>query len=149
MGLVGVIAARTSGRVIERVGPRRIVLVGLAMFGTAAFVLPLTSLALPLAVATFAVWAFGTWFGIPGLQTIIAGLSETARGTFVAFNGSAINLGGFIGPIVTGLIIESFGFGIAGPWSALLAATAFVIALRVLPHGVPERLPGDSEVAAA
>ena len=94
-------------------------------------------------------WAFGTWFGIPGLQTIITGLSDTARGTFVAFNGSALNLGGFIGPIVTGLIIESFGFGVAGPWSAFLAGIAFLIALRVLPRGVPVRLPGDSEVAPA
>ena len=131
VGLVGVIAARTSGQVIERVGPRRIVLSGLAMFGTAAFLLPLTAAALPLALATFAVWAFGTWFGIPGLQTIITGLSDTARGTFVAFNGSAINLGGFIGPIVTGQIIVAAGFSAAGPWSALLAALAFFIAWRV------------------
>lgn len=134
VGVVGIVAARTSGLVLHRLGPRRTVLTGIALFASSAFVLPLTTGALPLAIVVMAVWAFGTWFGVPGLQTIIAGLSSTARGTMLAFNGSAINLGGTIGPIVSGRLIETGGFGIAGPWSALLGATAFVIALQVLPR---------------
>jgi MFS transporter, DHA1 family, inner membrane transport protein len=136
VGIVGIVAARTSGQVIHRIGPRRITLAGIALFGTSAFLLPLTTPALPLALIVIGTWAFGTWFGVPGLQTIIAGLSETSRGTMLAFNGSAINLGGTIGPFITGRIIEAQGFGAAGPWSALLAASAFVIAWRVLPHHV-------------
>jgi predicted MFS family arabinose efflux permease len=130
------VAARTSGLVLARIGPRRTVLIGISLFGTAAFLLPLTTVALPLALAVMAIWAFGTWFGMPGMQTIVAGLSNTARGTMLAFNGSALNLGGVIGPVVTGRIIEAGGFGFAGPWSAFLAACAFVIAWRVLPHHV-------------
>jgi DHA1 family inner membrane transport protein len=136
VGVVGIVAARTSGLVLARIGPRRTVLIGISLFGTAAFLLPLTTMALPLALAVMAIWAFGTWFGMPGMQTIVAGLSNTARGTMLAFNGSALNLGGVIGPVVTGRIIEAGGFGFAGPWSAFLAACAFVIAWRVLPHHV-------------
>jgi predicted MFS family arabinose efflux permease len=144
VGVVGIVAARTSGLVLARIGARKTVLTGIALFGTAAFLLPLTTSALPLALAVIAIWAFGTWFGVPGIQTIVAGLSSTARGTMLAFNGSALNLGGVIGPLISGRIIEAGGFGLAGPWSAFLAACAFLIAWRVLPHHV--RAVGEGEV---
>jgi predicted MFS family arabinose efflux permease len=148
VGVVGIVAARTSGVVLTRLGPRRIVLIGIALFGSAAFLLPLTTVALPLALGTIAIWAFGTWFGMPGMQTIVAGLSNSARGTMLAFNSSALNLGGVIGPFITGRIIASGGFAIAGPWSAFLAACAFVIAWHVLPRQV-EVVEGDLPPVAA
>jgi DHA1 family inner membrane transport protein len=149
VGVVGIVAARTSGLVLARIGPRRTVLIGIAMFGSAAFLLPLTTSALPLALAVISIWAFGTWFGVPGIQTIVAGLSSTARGTMLAFNGSALNLGGVIGPFVTGRIIDTAGFALAGPWSAFLACCAFLIAWRVLPHHVSVVDTGDAPIAAA
>lgn len=149
VGVVGLVAARTSGLVLARIGARRTVLTGIAMFGCAAFLLPLTTAALPLALAVIAVWAFGTWFGVPGIQTIVAGLSSTARGTMLAFNSSALNLGGVIGPIVTGRIIDAGGFGLAGPWSAFVAGCAFLIAWRVLPLHVPPVEDEAIPVAAA
>jgi DHA1 family inner membrane transport protein len=147
VGVVGIVAARTSGLVLARIGARKTVLTGIALFGTSAFLLPLTTAALPLALLIIGVWAFGTWFGVPGLQTIVAGLSSTARGTMLAFNGSALNLGGVIGPLISGRIIEAGGFGAAGPWSALLAGCAFLIAWRVLPHHV--RVADEGEVPGA
>jgi predicted MFS family arabinose efflux permease len=147
VGVVGIVAARTSGLVLARIGARTTVLTGIALFGTSAFLLPFTVAALPLALLVIALWAFGTWFGVPGLQTIVAGLSSTARGTMLAFNGSALNLGGVIGPLISGRIIEAGGFGAAGPWSALLAACAFLIAWRVLPRHV--RVVDEGEVPGA
>lgn len=149
VGVVGIVAARTSGLVLARIGARKTVLTGIALFGSAAFLLPLTTSALPLALAVIAIWAFGTWFGVPGIQTIVAGLSSTARGTMLAFNGSALNLGGVIGPLISGRIIEAGGFGLAGPWSAFLAACAFVIAWRVLPHHVRVGAEEEPPVVAA
>ena len=61
----------------------------------------------------------------------------------LAFNASAQNLGGVIGPFITGRIIDAGGFALAGPWSALLAVCAFVIAWRVLPR----RVDPDSDAA--
>ena len=80
VGVVGIVAARTSGIVLARIGPRRTVLIGISLFGTAAFLLPLTTIALPLALGVIAIWAFGTWFGVPGMQTIVAGLSRIGPG---------------------------------------------------------------------
>jgi predicted MFS family arabinose efflux permease len=149
IGVVGIVAARTSGLVLARIGARRTVLTGIGLFVCAAFALPLTTAALPLALVVIAVWAFGVWFGLPGIQTVVAGLSSTARGTMLAFNGSAMNLGGVIGPIVSGRLIDAGGFGLAGPWSAFLGACAFVLAWRVLPRRVPVESESEAPSSAA
>ena len=148
VGLVGIIAARTSGRFIATIGPRRTVLIGLSMFAVAVFVLPLTTVALPLALVVFAIWAFGTWFGIPAINTIVAGLSERERGSRLAFASSAQSLSNVVGPIVTGAIIATWGFGVAGPYTSLLALCTLALAWLVLPKPardtaavVPEHRP--------
>ena len=143
VGVVGLAATRLSGRFIARVGPRRAVLIGLTCFMVAVLLLPVTAVALPISLLVFAVWAFGTWFGVPGIQTIVAELSETARGTMLAFNSSALNLGAVVGPIATGLVLAAGGFALAAPWTAVLAGCALIIAYRVLPRTRPS---GDALV---
>ena len=147
VGFVGIVAARTSGVVQQRVGARRVLLTGLSVAGVAVFLVPLAP-ALPVALVLFAAWAAATWFGIPAMQTIVAGLSSSARGTMLAFNSSALNLGSVIGPIVTGRIIDGAGFGTAGLWSAFLFASALILAVQVLPHREPE-VVADEPVAIA
>jgi predicted MFS family arabinose efflux permease len=134
VGLVGVLATRYSDRVIARLGARRTVQFAIAAFAAAAFALPITAVALPATVLVFAVWAGGTWTGIPAMQTIVAGLSSTARGTLLAFLSSAINLGAVVGPIVTGRVLEAGGFAWAAPWAATLGLIALIAAWRVLPE---------------
>ena len=138
VGLVGLIATRLSGRLMMTVGPRRLVLGAIATFVGAALVLPHTTIALPLAILTFAAWAFGTWVGIPAIQAIVAGLSDTARGTMLSLNTSAQNLGGVIGPALTGWVIASGGFGLAGPYAAVIGLVALVIGWFTLPRHVRE-----------
>jgi predicted MFS family arabinose efflux permease len=143
IGLVGVVATRRSDRVQARIGARRTVLGAIGAFVIAACVLPLTAIALPLTLLIFAVWAFGTWTGIPAMQTIVAGLSATARGTLLAFVSSAINLGAVVGPIVTGRVLEAGGFAWAGPWAGFLGVIALIAAWRVLPEAAEEVGPAD------
>jgi multidrug resistance protein len=146
VGIVGVAATRLSGRFLGAVGPRRAVLIGIAAFAVAAFLMPLTRGSLPLALIVFSGWAFGTWFGIPGIQTIVAGLSAQLRGTMLAFNSSAQNIGNVIGPAITGQVIAIGGFALAGPWSSLVGLAALAIGWRFLPRadtrtGPPEPVP--------
>jgi predicted MFS family arabinose efflux permease len=138
VGLVGLAATRVSGRLMMTVGPRRLVLGAIATFVCAALVLPQTTISLPLAVLTFAVWAFGTWVGIPAIQSIVAGLSDTARGTMLSLNTSAQNLGGVIGPALTGRVIETGGFALAGPYAAVVGTVALVIGWFALPRPASE-----------
>jgi multidrug resistance protein len=138
VGLVGLAATRVSGRLMMTVGPRRLVLGAIATFVGSALVLPYTTVALPLAILTFAVWAFGTWVGIPAIQAIVAGLSRRARGTMLSLNTSAQNLGGVIGPALLGRAIDTGGFALAGPIAAALASVALAIGWLVLPRPAPE-----------
>jgi MFS transporter, DHA1 family, inner membrane transport protein len=138
VGVVGVFASRLSASVIETVGARRTVLLALAVLMACTFVLPWTVVALPLALVVFAGWAFGTWFGIPGQQTIVAAIAGELRGTYIAFNGSALNLGGVFGPIVTGQMLTLGGFDLAARWTTFVAFVALAIAWFVLPRRLPE-----------
>ncbi|HET7030781.1 MAG TPA: MFS transporter [Candidatus Limnocylindrales bacterium] len=147
VGVVGVAATRLSGRFLHLVGARRAVMIGIAAFAVAAFLMPLTRVSLPLALLVFAGWAFGTWFGIPGIQTIVAGLSATLRGTMLAFNSSAQNFGNVLGPAVVGQVLAIGGFSLAGPWSAGVGLVALVIAWRFLPRTLPERDPAEPAMA--
>ncbi len=150
VGVVGVIASRLSSRFLQVLGARRTVLVGIALLVVCTFVLPLTVGMLPFALIVFAFWAFGTWFGLPGQQTIVASLNARIRGTMLAFNGSALNLGGVFGPILAGQVLNWGGFDAAARWTSLVALVAFVVAWWRLPRTLadsPEPEPGPSPIA--
>lgn len=138
VGVVGVIASRLSGRFLDVVGPRRTVLIGISAFVIGSFLLPFSVVALPLALLVVAGWAFGTWFGQPGQQTIIASLSTRLRGTMLAFNSSALNLGGVVGPIATGAVLTWGGFDAAARWASFVGLIALAVAWLRLPRELPE-----------
>lgn len=144
VGVVGVAAARLAGRVMPVVGTRRMVLTGIGIFAIAAVVMPLTAVWLPLTIACFGFWAFGTWFGVPALQTIVSGMSGTARGTMLAFNSSAQNLSGVFGPAVGGAVLAAGGWGALGLLGGAFGAVAFLVALRVVPRPVAADAAGPA-----
>ncbi len=137
LGAVGVVSARTSGRLTARLGARRVVLIAIACFGTAVFALPSTPPFLALSLVVFAVWVFGTWFGLPAQQSIAAGLSSQARGTIMAFNSSALNLAAVIAPTIGGAVYVAGDFRLLGTYTAGIAVVAFVAAFFLLPRAVP------------
>ena len=137
VGVVGVAASRLSSRFLQLIGARRTVLLGISAFVIGAFVLPWTVVALPVALVVLGFWAFGTWFGLPGQQTIVASLNERLRGTMLAFNASALNLGGVFGPIATGQVLTWGGFDAAARWASLLGLIALGAAFLLLPRRSP------------
>ncbi|HKZ91887.1 MAG TPA: MFS transporter [Candidatus Limnocylindrales bacterium] len=135
VGIVGVTASRVSGRFMSVIGARNAVLLAISAFGTAALLMPLSTAALPLSLLVLALWASGTWFGIPAMQTIVSAHTERLRGTMLAFNSSALNLAGVVGPALIGAIVTASGFHAAYWSAALVAAAAFSLAWVVLPRG--------------
>jgi predicted MFS family arabinose efflux permease len=115
-------------------GPRNAVLWAIAAFGTAGLLMPLTTSSLVLSVLVLGLWASGTWFGVPAIQAIVASHSDRLRGTMLAFNSSAFNLAGVVGPIVIGAVVSGAGFGAAFMTGSLLAAATFALAWIVLPR---------------
>ena len=142
LGVVGVASARTSGRFIARIGARKVVLLAITCFGLAVLVLPSVSALVP-ALAVFAVWVFGTWFGLPAQQSIAAGISDRARGTVMAFNSSALNLAAVISPLIAAIVFAEGGFRLLGTWTAALAVVAFVAAYVLLPR--PQVAPREPD----
>jgi predicted MFS family arabinose efflux permease len=125
-----------------------VVLLGIACFGTAVFILPSTPPYLVLSLVVFSVWVFGTWFGLPAQQSIAAGIDPRARGTIMAFNSSAFNLAAVISPLLAGAVIGLGDFRLLGTWTAGLALIAFVVAWRLLPRTAPSGAPAPVVVQA-
>jgi MFS transporter, DHA1 family, inner membrane transport protein len=147
IGFVGLAATRSAARLIDRLGAKRVVLIGIACFTVAGFLLPWTTVFLPWALANMALWVFGTWFGLPAQQALISELVPTARGTALAANTSALYLGGTVGPAVTGAVLHAGGFPLAGLWSAGVGLAALGLAAVVLPSRVGDTAPAGKTSA--
>jgi predicted MFS family arabinose efflux permease len=147
IGIVGLLATRVAARLIDRMGAKRVVLIGLSCFALAAFMLPLSRVLLPWALLTMALWVFGVWMGIPAQQAIVSETLPAWRGTALAANTSALYLGGAIGPLITGTILGLGGFTLAGPWSAAVGLVALVLAAVLLPARVGDA-PGAEPASA-
>jgi multidrug resistance protein len=148
IGFVGLFATRVAARMIGRLGAKRVVMIGLACFSVAAFLLPLTSVFLPLALLNMALWVFGVWFGLPAQQAIVSETLPAWRGTALAANTSALYLGGAIGPAITGAILAAGGFAAAGPASAAIGLVALVLAALLLPSVLGPRTSVEPVSAA-
>ena len=136
VGVTGLIGTRVAGPLIERLGPRRLCLSGISLFLLSALVLPLTRGSLPLAILVFSVWAFGTWSALPALNTLVAAISQTARGTLLAFNSSVQNLAFVVSPLLIGAVLAAGGFDASFRVSAAIAAVALALAWIVLPRSI-------------
>jgi DHA1 family inner membrane transport protein len=133
LGVMGTIAARVSQPLMVAIGARRTVLLAIAMFVLAAFLMPAAPV-LPLVVVVFGVWTFGTWLGVPASQAIVAGLSESRRGTLLSFNASAMNLAFVISPLIIGRLIDAGGFDLSFRVSAGIGVLALLLAWAFLPR---------------
>jgi predicted MFS family arabinose efflux permease len=144
LGIVGVASAKTSGRLTARLGARRVVLIAISCVGIAVAILP-SAPNLIVALLVFAVWVFGTWFGLPAQQSIAAGLSDRARGTVMSFNSSALNLAAVVSPIIAATVYDAGGFRLLGTWTAAIAGVAFVVAWLMLPRPAPRPAAAHAE----
>jgi predicted MFS family arabinose efflux permease len=120
------------------IGARSAVLVAICAFGTAALLVPLSMSAMPLTLLVLALWASGTWFGVPALQAVEAAHAQRLRFTPLAFGANALGLAGVFCPALVGTIIAEAGLAAAYWSAAFIALAAFVLARTVLPR--PSRL---------
>jgi predicted MFS family arabinose efflux permease len=134
VGAGGLVAARVSSRIVAAIGARGTVMAGISLFVSAVVALPFSTVAFPVTLGVFWLWAFGTWFALPALQGIVAGISDTARGTLLAFNSSAQNLASVFAPMMIGTLLGIGGFELATRVAAGIGLTALLTAWLVLPR---------------
>ncbi|GAB16060.1 putative vanillate transporter [Arthrobacter globiformis NBRC 12137] len=136
-GLLGMaIGATFLGGLADRIGRRNHIL-GCLLFGSLG--MALTGMATDMtALVAFRAFA-GIWLGaiVPSLNTLVSEFApDRRRGTVMGIFGVGLPLGGLVGGLATGLLIETWGWH--GPFffTALLSMIMFLVVFFFLPESV-------------
>jgi MFS family permease len=119
-----------SGRLADRWGRRRVILVGSATLVLACLSATLSPDVLPLALALFLL-GLGWNFCYVGGSTLLADqLSPAERARTQGFNDLLVGLASSLGSLSSGVVFGMVGYGVMGWTGALFALIPFGLALR-------------------
>ncbi|GAB3711392.1 MFS transporter [Nocardiopsis nanhaiensis] len=131
----------TAGRLGDRAGPRRVLLIGAAAFGVLSAVAAFSVNAEMLIIARALLGAAGATL-MPSLFSLLRTMfaDESQRRLAIAIMLSALTVGGAIGPVMGGALLEFFWWG-----AVFLINVPFVVLLMLLgPWLLPERAERNS-----
>lgn len=133
-GLGAVIGNVIGGRLADRIGPfRTLLLLSLVQI---PFVISMSFLPLPLPLfgLLFLIWSACGWSFVTAQQSRLIALSPATAPVSMALNAAAIYLGAAIGTAIGGMILNAHGLmslGIAGGIAMLLPAAHILMSRRV------------------
>jgi len=143
-GLGCLIGNTLGGRLADRFGSRRPLLVVLPLFVLMLATLPLTASTVPgAAAALFLLGAIG-WTGNAPIQSRLIELAPTNSGLLLSLNASAVYLGAGLSGVIGGLVIAGWGVLALPPVAAAIGAGSVVmllIALRQYPAPTADPAP--------
>ncbi|PZF63492.1 MFS transporter [Curtobacterium sp. MCPF17_047] len=128
-----------AGTLGDRVGHRRMFLIGMSIFGMASLVAAFSPNPEVL-IAARAILAVGAASMMPATLALIrvAFTNDHERNVAIAVWGSVAVLGGALGPIVSGLLLEPFWWGSVFLINVPVAVIALVAALFLAPPNDPD-----------
>lgn len=147
LGLIGTAASVLGNEAAIRLGRRR--LIGFAMLasvvvgGSIGFI---GSLSYPVAVGLLLVYGFIVWLDSSSLTAGAAGTAEPERrGAQLAVHSTLGYTGGFVGPLMIGLILDLAGGMSRVAWGASFLAVAVLMLLALAAFWLirPRELAGD------
>lgn len=155
-----VLSALVSGRLVDRVGPKTPLLIGMVGLAAATLIFALGEPFWLLLVARFAQGAAGGMSWVAGLALIAATTSFDRRGMAMGIAISTITLGVMIGPPVAGFMVGQFGTAspfILAAGIAVLDGILRIVLVRDVPPvaddtggpGTVLRVPGSWSIVAA
>jgi predicted MFS family arabinose efflux permease len=155
LGLLGTLASLAGNEAAIRLGRRS--LIAAAIGGSIMFAGLLATVGMqsyPLAVALMLAYGAVIWLDSASLTAGTAGTAEPARrGATLAVHSTLGYLGGFVGPLLIGWVLDWGGGGTASAWSAAfgMVAVIMMVSLVLFLAMRPRGLAGDreSERAAA
>ncbi|MFC7765523.1 MFS transporter [Leucobacter soli] len=114
-----------SGRWTDTVGRRPLLITGMSILAVAYFAFP-ASPGMWAAMAIMFVAGAGSALVNPGQQAVLADvLAQRPGGNVVAAYSMVSDLGGVLGPLVAGAVVDLAGFG----WAFALSAGLLVVAM--------------------
>lgn len=147
LGLIGTAASVLGNEAAIRFGRRRLIvfamLASVAVAGSIGFV---GTLSYPIAVALLLIYGFVVWLDSSSLTAGSAGTAEPARrGATLAVHSMLGYSGGFVGPLMIGVILDLGGGMSRGSWSAAFLAVAILMLLALTAFWLlrPRELAGD------
>ncbi|PXX65639.1 EmrB/QacA subfamily drug resistance transporter [Nocardia tenerifensis] len=124
----------TSGSLADRFGRRRVMIVGLALFGVASLGATLASSPVELIVARVVMGVGGALVLPSTLSILITVFDAEERRKAMSFWSAASVLGLVGGPVLGGVLIAHFWWGAAFLINVPVAAVAIVAALTLMPE---------------
>ncbi|MFC5337949.1 MFS transporter [Leucobacter denitrificans] len=116
-----------SGRWNDSIGRKPMLIIGMAVLAVSYFVVP-ASPNVWVALAVMAVAGAGSALVNPGQQAVLADvLAQRRGGSVVAGYSMTSDLGGVLGPLIAGAIVDFAGFGWAFGVTAVLLAIAAIV----------------------
>lgn len=147
LGLIGTAASVIGNEAAIRFGRRRLIaaamLGSIAVGGSIGF---LGTLSYGLAVGLLLVYGFIVWLDSSSLTAGSAGTADPARrGATLAVHSTLGYMGGFVGPLMIGVILDLAGGMSRAGWSAAFLAVAVLMALALAAFWIlrPRELAGD------
>lgn len=147
LALIGTVASVLGNEAAIRFGRRRLIavaMVGSAVVGGAIGLVG--TLSYSIAVALLVLFGFLLWLDSSSLTAGAAGTAEPARrGAQLAVHSTLGYAGGFVGPLMVGLILDLAGGMSAAAWGAAFLAVAALVLLAVSAFWLmrPRELAGD------
>jgi predicted MFS family arabinose efflux permease len=129
-GVGGAIGNSVSGRLTDRFGSQRLLLVVFTVFIAILATLPLTATTAVSAGVVLFVWGLFTWSVNPPIQNWLIELAPSNSGLLLSLNASAIYLGVGLSGVFGGLVIGTVGIVPLPPIAALLALGALALLIQ-------------------
>jgi len=120
------------GRIVARVGERRLIPIALATMGMAIAAVPF-SLGIPTLMIALGALAIGMGLNSPSLSSMVSRLSDPGdQGGVLGLAQSLASLGRVVGPVWGGFLFDRFGITVPYIGAATLMMVAFAVALGSL-----------------
>ncbi len=128
-----------GGALSERFGPRRMLLLGLSIYGAGSLASALAGSPELLLVTRGSMGVGGALLTPATLATIKHTFPEHERARAVAFWTASFGVGAALGPVLSGLVLERWGFPAIMLVNLPVVGLAWLGALRFVPRALPRR----------
>ncbi|WP_436493679.1 MFS transporter [Actinokineospora sp. HUAS TT18] len=128
-GVGGAIGNSLGGRLTDRFGSIKPLMVIFGVVITLLVTLPLTATTVAGAAVAMFLWGMSTWSVNPPIQNWLIELAPVNSGLLLSLNASAIYLGAGLSGVFGGIVIDTVGVMSLPPLAGILAAASIVMAV--------------------